>query len=426
MKIEISTNNIKITDDTNQEFNYALSQLVGQAYVRKNGVDTLILSFSLGPYSYHEIPLVTSLLLNGVAFVSVATFKLLLSASVASNTSVGSGGISVEAEYKSPTDFTTQRRPVASQIELLNLNVPITTSSQLKFITVTNLGTKLTKQYVNGSEQISLYWDPATSRITINKDGVALNAFPQGSGANITITLSGSTLAGIGVSTSTATNYAVGDIFSVVQSGGSGGQGIVTSVDSVGNPTGYAVYAVGTGYSTAVGAPAVTVSAVTTYGNDAFVVVGIDGQEKGYDSVTNAFINFMNNYPVQPLHNVLIAPSTSVIADSWFPSKDGLDVGFHKRHVFTGILAPAASQVLTMIVEGTNADDLTVDANWTALDFYNVVGLTTVNTLATAAGTSTSFNIRLQDCGYRNIRYRLTPSVNTNANTCNCYLNSTY
>ena len=215
-------------------------------------------------------------------------------------------------------------------------------------------------------------------------------------------------------------------VFSVVQSGGSGGQGIVTSVDSVGNPTGYAVYAVGTGYSTAVGAPAVTVSAVTTYGNDAFVVVGIDGQEKGYDSVTNAFINFMNNYPVQPLHNVLIAPSTSVIADSWFPSKDGLDVGFHKRHVFTGILAPAASQVLTMIVEGTNADDLTVDANWTALDFYNVVGLTTVNTLATAAGTSTSFNIRLQDCGYRNIRYRLTPSVNTNANTCNCYLNSTY
>ena len=154
--------------------------------------------------------------------------------------------------------------------------------------------------------------------------------------------------------------------------------------------------------------------------------LGVNYQQKGYDPTTDTNKGFMSNYPVQPLHNVLIAPSTSVIADSWFPSKDGIDVGVHKTHTFTGILAPATSQILTITLEGTNADDLTVDANWTALDFFNVASLAVVKTLATSAGTSTPFNLRITDCGYRNIRFRLTPTVNTNANTCNAYLNSIY
>ena len=154
--------------------------------------------------------------------------------------------------------------------------------------------------------------------------------------------------------------------------------------------------------------------------------LGVNYQQKAYDPISDSNKSFVNNYPVQPISNVLIAPSTSVVADSWFPSKDGVDVGVHKTHAFTGVLAPAASQVLTITLEGTNADDLTVDANWTALDFFNVASLTVVKTLATVAGTSTPFNFRITDCGYRNIRFRLTPTVNTNANTCNAYLNSIY
>lgn len=371
---------------------------------------------------------------NGGIYTTVALLDEWIKSQQVNNSQGAGTGASLDAEYKSPIDFSTQRYS-ASQLTLSNLNVPIINSSQLRYIVTTNAAGTVTQSLSNGSNGVSLIWDATNSRIDVKKNGVAYSIFDMGTGLTLTLTVvsgvitnavvvSGGT--GYYVGATIAVTTATGTIVGVPSTGGANGTvvvatatgGVVQTVTVLAGGTGYG----GGGSVTIIGAS----TTVSAYAIDVATVVGIDGQEKGYDSITNAFINFMNNYPVQPLHNVLIAPSTSVIADSWFPSKDGLDVGFHKRHIFTGILAPAASQVLTMTIEGTNADDLTVDANWTAIDFYNTVGLATVNTLATAAGTSTSFNIRIQDCGYRNIRYRITPSINTNANTCNCYLNSTY
>lgn len=74
MTIDITTNNIYVDEGTAQ-YNYSIDSISGYLITKENGV--LILKLILDGNNYHTIPLNTGVVLNGVAFVDIASFKTL-------------------------------------------------------------------------------------------------------------------------------------------------------------------------------------------------------------------------------------------------------------------------------------------------------------------------------------------------------------
>jgi hypothetical protein len=319
---------------------------------------------------------------------------------------VAGGGTVADAEYKSPIDFSTQRYS-ASQLTLSNLNIPIVNSSQIKYIIKTNSANTETEVLTNGSGGVSFIWDATNSKIDVKKNGVAYALFDMGTGLTITTTVSAGAITG-GTIISGGTGYYTGGV--VLVAGGTGGYFTITATNGV--VTAITLLAGGSGYTTAVAAA----TSVFSYALDVATVVGIDGQEKGYDSIIDAFKSFMTNYPVQPLDNVIEVDTTNVAANVtpvYYPSSDGVPMSIHKAITLTGKIIDGAAVTNTITFEGTNDED-TANADWISLYVYDAKNNTTVNKIESTTATTLTFAVEANDYKYTHFRVKLVTGDATN------------
>ena len=360
--------------------------------------DKVVIVFPQGDPTHNSNPELS--IFPTSVYTSVATLLAYL-ISVQDLILTGGGGTVADAEYKSPIDFSTQRTS-ASQLTLSNLNIPIVNSSQIKYIIKTNSANTETEVLTNGSGGVSLIWNPTASTIDVKKNGVAYPLFDMGTGLTITTTVSAGAITG-GTIISGGTGYYTGGV--VLVAGGTGGYFTITATNGV--VTAITLLAGGSGYTTAVAAA----TSVYSYALDVATVVGIDGQEKGYDATSDLFKQFMTNYPVQPLVDDLSDVTTTSGTDIYLASSDGLDMGHHNTLTLTGTIADA--DTTTMTVEATNDDDLTATGDWIQIYGYNAKTNAYENSWAVTNATLT-FALQFKDLKFNNYRVHLV-STNTTA-----------
>lgn len=328
-------------------------------------------------------------------------------------------------------DYKIDAMPYTSSAIQITLpsSLPIVKSSQIVYVRQVDENNN-SVTYVNGAGGYTLYFDSFTGVITLYKNGAEYDGFSEDGtsswevGINSSISLidtvgnSPMPLAPNYVSpydfsvayTSEVTLTCSGSPFDIDSSICNLVSLVVTRAN--GSVTKYLHGNNGVSLSAVGNVVTITGAGTTPFLNtDTKYRLGVNYQQKGYDPSTDTNKEFISNYPVQPIQLDLLDTTNVTAATNYYPSSDGIDMSIFNAFSLSGYILDADG-VITMTLEGTNDEDLSI-GDWHTIYAYNLM---TNAQEASWAVTNTGlyFALILKDFKFNNVRVKIVNNGNTN------------